>query len=667
MSAIGNILTSARERRFPFHDDIIVISRNDDIYFSIRKLFVSEAVKAEEAYMKKYSLYGDIETFVKKGFDGGTDIIIETIKRLVIPALLEQKIVDIDAERFVKDYYIKFFKWDEVCENINDEYVKIVRGAAARDAYRTARRQNRDKWVGYGFGIGGAIEASLKAGAMNMASGALHGAFNAIAGGVDAASTASEKSALYNSSTTKLILSQGIRDAVANIHLALVVLLSKRRVIGNISFLSENGSIDNQEAFINNIPSLDEETIIEHFPDALMANPWNIDLYKNTVLEIGDCEHELSNIAKYFDEDIYNAVEERKESIITDQWKELEAVLDTSDAAFDEDELLQQKEDIIDYSTYYGSPKNTNEILKKIDKALEEYDVKQRTVEGVTFGTRQEAEKARNEVADINKLLDGLDYKNVEKDAIEALGRFDKYDKKDSGSAVKYIDDIKSCIVNFDKAARTVVCANKEVVYDNREEPAKLKGMKEIESLEASYQKYVKEDPDEAKNLAAKLADEKIPARIRDVYKSALAEFKKEKQEAIKKMDSGKIDKYFIFAVIIDAIILYFIFTSWHVMNWFGLKSVLLAAAVFVPILFLGIAQESAESVATYANMLVRILPSAAFITINFRNWSQSNWLGMKGCIIFACLWAIFGIYCIINTRKEYKKANRYLNDEFGK
>ena len=128
------------------------------MYNSLRKLFRHAAVEASQAFARQYDSYGDIDTVIDKAFNDGMALIVGAIDKIVINGvLIRQKIYDVDARRFFVDFYGgKYFHWDKAFEEVQDKY-----------------------WVGVGCGISGALTGAAKAGALNMASGALHGLFNA--------------------------------------------------------------------------------------------------------------------------------------------------------------------------------------------------------------------------------------------------------------------------------------------------------------------------------------------------------------------------------------------------------------------------------------------------------------------------------------------------------
>ena len=71
---------------------------------------------------------------------------------------------------------------------ILDEYCDLIEEIEADqkrlDEYRRMRKETRTKFYGGGFGISGAIKGAMKAGAMNMVTGAAHDIANAAGKGI---------------------------------------------------------------------------------------------------------------------------------------------------------------------------------------------------------------------------------------------------------------------------------------------------------------------------------------------------------------------------------------------------------------------------------------------------------------------------------------------------
>ena len=78
---------------------------------------------------------------------------------------------------------------------------------------------------------------------------------------------------------------------------------------------------------------------------------------------------------------------------------------------------LEARKSFDEESENYGSTQARKNGLAKIDAVLADYDLKARTVEEFVMSTREEADRARQQLSDIKQLLSGLDYEHSENDA----------------------------------------------------------------------------------------------------------------------------------------------------------------------------------------------------------------------------------------------------------
>lgn len=116
-----------------------------------------------------------------------------------IQDLVGKKIIDIDEEAFFEEFLSQYLTWADDFSEIDNQYIEIGMATEERDAYRTARREGRGKWIGGGFGVEGALKGAATAGAINILTGAAHGVFNLAAKGVSAVGDAIKKDEIYKS------------------------------------------------------------------------------------------------------------------------------------------------------------------------------------------------------------------------------------------------------------------------------------------------------------------------------------------------------------------------------------------------------------------------------------------------------------------------------------
>ena len=379
------------------------------------------------------------------------------------------KIYDIDARRFFEEFYQdKYFLWGNAFDEVQDSYMAIRLEQKQLDEYRTMRRQTRSRWVGGGFGIGGALKGAAKAGAMNMASGALHGLFNAGAKAISMASESSQKSSLYKSRATKNTLVGGIWSSVYHIHYAVWEILERHNGRMNVSCLT-SGAEKKAEATVNNFARMPKKDVLAVLPQTLLLNPYNEELYKSLFSIFGDSDGGLQRTARYFGVDT-SFIAEGKEALAGKIFEGIKQQLGMSEQA-----ALSAKRDYESAlkSHGIGDTLSAQEGLKAIDSVLSDYDTKARTVDGKTFRSRAEADEARKSVEDFERSIKACDYKSSEENARKAMEIIMSYAPKTDAArkrAEAKRDEIGKILVDFDIEARTVKTSVGEIMFDTREE-----------------------------------------------------------------------------------------------------------------------------------------------------------------------------------------------------
>lgn len=168
--------------------------------------------KAEQEFDKWYRKCLGIDGVLR----GYYEIASTLLKNYVVDRLFNQlanlNIYDINEDMYISKV-IDFGKIDSAYDSVESELEEIIEDKNEMEQYRAARKANRGRFVGGGFGLSGAIKGSMKAGALNATTGLAHGAVNVIGNMGSAVGASLKKAALYNQDT-KETLSTGIYLAV---------------------------------------------------------------------------------------------------------------------------------------------------------------------------------------------------------------------------------------------------------------------------------------------------------------------------------------------------------------------------------------------------------------------------------------------------------------------
>ena len=323
---LNDYLNSPQERRFSFHGDEIVISRSYDVYNSILNAFRQMAKYTAEAYLEIYEYYDGITGFLKHGYDDGQTLIKKTVLESVNHVLSGTFRLFNENVLYLYDRYSeKYPVFESSCREISNKCSSISepqrQRASYRDtqleynrAYREARKESRGRWIGYGFGLTGAIKATIQANVLNSTSAIAHEVYNsfgnafdsALSGSIsafDAAVSGIKKERIYSNQNTKNMLYNSIFNQVFTFHYVLWVLLLKHDKVEDIPILYEASS-KQEEVIKSDIQNAPKDSVQRMFVEALLLNPYDKELYRKMFRFVGFNDPELREIAKYFEVDL---------------------------------------------------------------------------------------------------------------------------------------------------------------------------------------------------------------------------------------------------------------------------------------------------------------------------------------------------------------------------
>jgi hypothetical protein len=190
----------------------IILKKNDEFIFII---------PPEKAYswgriVKETELLGKTLDYITQWYRSKNDV--QTVLENA-PALWNTLAATV-AENHLQDFLIQgelgFSEemlrkgYDEDCKQpfgsalieIADLWYDITLDDEQKRAYREARKENRGRVMGIGFGLTGGLKAAVSSGMANTATGLAHSAFNAIANGIDEITKNNKLTKLYNNENT---------------------------------------------------------------------------------------------------------------------------------------------------------------------------------------------------------------------------------------------------------------------------------------------------------------------------------------------------------------------------------------------------------------------------------------------------------------------------------
>lgn len=488
----------------------VQVPPNRVAYNAIRMDFIRMANEAAVQYEKLYKQDGSIQKVINGLGEQMHDCLAPALDHC-ITTLIQHGVIDIDVQAFAERYQSFAEPCAEAFNDVYDRYAEVVMDEEELNEYRKARREGRARWQGGGFGLAGALSGAVTAGALNLVMGAGHMVFNAIGRTFSSIATSFKLSKIYDDPNTCKTLLKGLRLSVFNLHFALVCCLDEL----DIDHVPASGLVTPEEhrqgeAILSNVDKLPTE---DDKQAALLRvfdlDPYQVRWYSYVLQHYGDQDGQLSNTAHYFG---VLTVDEEKRSLLAKFAESF--VIDTEQQAL----AAQEKIDAYRKKLAYFEPLlETQTVLQAVKKFDEEY----RTVDGIVCSTREAADQARKESADVRRILrtaDGDDLSAL-KQAETALSQYH------SQVAVDAQNEIGKRRQAAELATRTVeprLEGTEPIVCDDADEAESLRGYDNI--LYARLKQCG--EGVEAETALAALKNDMIrvgyPAQIQDLYLSEI-------------------------------------------------------------------------------------------------------------------------------------------------
>ncbi len=498
--------------RFNFKGTKIYIPDERVRYNEIRLNYVKVAGIYVEEFIKEYKKNNkNLDDVSNKAYNQGAIFIALEIERTV-ENLIKNKMYSINDELFLEKYCQETIEiWNNAYNKINDQYMDIVLDKKQKEEYRRYRKNSRGKWIGGGFGVGGAIKGNLQAAGMNMLTGAAHTAVN-FAGNLGSSMKANkEKEKIFNNPTTLKILENGLYNAILNIHYAYINFLEDEY---NLRFKCVYQREANEaEIIFSNIKdrNLNNREKIELIKRIINLNPYFKQIYEYAISNLGDENNEISRIANYFGYDMY----EYKLGII----KRKRYTLKTTS----EEETMITKEILLKEVRNLGLENNISDIkeIKLLEQKLNDFDKMARTVEDIVFKTRKEANIVRENKNKIKKIVENMN-KDDENSLLDARLKIIKIGCK-LESTKEILKEIDNKLDYIDKEERTV----NDILFETRDEAnlareEKIKIDKLVENLDLNSENSIKQvktkiESEEFKTEISKLLLDKLNNRLKEI------------------------------------------------------------------------------------------------------------------------------------------------------
>ena len=335
-----------------------------EIYSGIWKDFDELAQEEYEEFIGGfYSTYRDMDELMKRLNEDVSDRLSEGIS-LINEELSAAHIFGVTYSEISQCVLRYCGQTSIVVNEITEQYDAILEHQKEMSEYRQMRKASRGRVVGGGFGLSGALKGMATAGAMNMATGALHSIGNALGEMGTAINVSSAKDKIFRQSNIRMRLGNALRIDLFAMHLALIDLINThQKKIRICRFTSDNYAKANkiQEDLLQG--NISDENTERAIIMMLSAYPFLEKYYRTAVQFLPNKVDEMADFASYFEINIEKVYTNLKLEInpavqILEEYKDYLGELVLDDLGLDEaylpqittnlDDSSEQIEDIFD-------------------------------------------------------------------------------------------------------------------------------------------------------------------------------------------------------------------------------------------------------------------------------------------------------------------------------
>lgn len=284
-------------KTFDLYGQSFTVSDDFEKYNTYRQIF-NEATKMiaddfKNTYMEQITNLDMLITRIPK-------YAMELIKNITdktIEMLVNENIMNIDSDTFIKKYYYEYFNFEKYYDPILEKYTEITEASESLNEYRKMQKMTRSKWQGGGFGISGAVKGAVTAGVLNIGTDFLRSFGDSSQTKKDKNQIDKMKRDVFNDRNTFLNLYKGIYNCVFGVFYGLIDQLILNNVIKPIHIDSKESNIIYQNVlkYVR-----DPEMIITNIIKCLTLNPYNFQAYEILISTEIDGTEDIIQMANYF-------------------------------------------------------------------------------------------------------------------------------------------------------------------------------------------------------------------------------------------------------------------------------------------------------------------------------------------------------------------------------
>lgn len=304
-----------------------------------------------------YNIFKNLDDVYENSDKLAQEVLSESVSA-ALGILAENSIYDVDEQNFIECYLNKYDIWDNHFEMVASQYESIIEETAQKDAYRTQRRLNRSKLVG--FGPAPSMENGYRspqqyANFSNAVDNIGHGIFNMMAKGVTAIGNSIKKDEIFKNPTTVKALDSAVSSIILASKAAVIDALNERNGGAIHNYTKEE--VQKANAILANIENgrIPRPDIQKEILGLFAIYPYDERIYKHLLTKFGADSGKLDTVAEYFG---ISSLANEKEKIFRSKLND--ANLSSVDAIQSNLKLFRDFANNIGYS---GHEKDLEELL----------------------------------------------------------------------------------------------------------------------------------------------------------------------------------------------------------------------------------------------------------------------------------------------------------------
>ena len=401
-----------QSHQIEIYNQVFDISASRVLANSIRSVFGPIEKKwHDRVFNDFYKTFENLDDVYENATELARNVLLETVDA-ALGIFAKNSIYDVDEQNFAEEYLSKYEFWDEHFDLIASQYEAIIEEASQKDAYRTQRRLNRSKLVGFGSAPSldnGYRSAQSYANFSNAVDNIGHGIFNLMAKGVTAIGNSIKKDEIFKSQATVEALDSAVQSIVLASRDALIDALNER-CDGAIHIYS-NDEIKRANAVLSNVESgrVPESDIQKHILNLFSIYPYDERIYTILLSKCGSDNGKLDVVAEFFGISI---LADEKKKIFRSKLND--SNLSSVSAIQSNVRLLSEFARGIGYSNY------ENELNELLDTAREKEFIQEAAK--YQFQTTSECDE---NIATLEKFAKQIGYERFVKWSIEVRGQLD--------------------------------------------------------------------------------------------------------------------------------------------------------------------------------------------------------------------------------------------------